>query len=192
MSVRQVRNTAAASLALVCAGLAIAVVAGEEGVSEDELTGGRTTVYATGRTAFSFPAANLSDPERTRFAIGNSFFRRNWVQAPASTRARDGLGPHFIARSCGGCHVQDGRGKPPDFRDGVHNQPVELLLRLSVPGTDAHGGPKPEPVYGDQFANAAVRGVKPEGKITIHIDSIHGHFADGTPYTLHKPVYGFT
>ncbi|MET1115556.1 MAG: di-heme oxidoredictase family protein, partial [Comamonas sp.] len=61
----------------------------------DHLPGGNTTVFATGRNAFSFPAANLSDAERTRFVIGNSFFKRNWVQAPASTTARDGLGPHF-------------------------------------------------------------------------------------------------
>lgn len=40
----------------------------------EELTGGATTVYADGRNAFSFPAANLDDAERTRFAIGNSFF----------------------------------------------------------------------------------------------------------------------
>src|SRR3954453_16585803 len=61
-----------------------------------EKTGGETTVFATGRNAFSFPAANLPDDERTRFVISNSFFRRNWVEAPASTKARDGLGPHFI------------------------------------------------------------------------------------------------
>ncbi|MCW0038731.1 hypothetical protein OIO03_24905, partial [Acinetobacter baumannii] len=58
--------------------------------------GGQTTVHATGRNAFSLPAANLDDAERTRFVIGNSFFKRNWVQAPASTTARDGLGPHFL------------------------------------------------------------------------------------------------
>lgn len=157
-----------------------------------EKTGGETTVYANGRNAFSFPAANLADEERTRFVIGNSFFRRNWVEAPASTTARDGLGPHFIARSCGGCHLQDGRGAPPDLRRGLHPQPVELLVRLSVPGSDAHGGPRPEPVYGDQFNNAAVQGVKPEGKVTLRLEPVRGRFADGTRYTLMKPVYGFT
>jgi CxxC motif-containing protein (DUF1111 family) len=157
-----------------------------------ERTGGATTVWATGKNAFSFPAANLSDAERTRFVIGNSFFKRNWVIAPASTTARDGLGPHFIARSCGACHAMDGRGAPPDFRQGLaHEQPLALLLRLSVPGTDAHGGPRPEPVYGDQFANAAVPGVKPEGEITMRWTPIHGRFADGTPYTLQQPIYGF-
>jgi len=159
-----------------------------------EKTGGEATVFATGRNAFSFPAANLTDEERTRFVIGNSFFRRNWVEAPASTKARDGLGPHFIARSCGGCHVQDGRGEPPEIfnRLGETKDPtVALLIRLSIPGTDAHGGPKHEPVYGDQFNNAAVQGVKPEGRVTLRYDTIKGKFADGTPYALQKPVYGF-
>lgn len=157
-----------------------------------ETPGGATTVWATGKNAFSFPAANLSDAERTRFFIGNSFFRRNWVQAPSSTQARDGLGPHFIARSCGGCHAQDGRGAPPIFQSNAPiSQPVHLLLRLSVPGTDEQGGPKPEPTYGDQFNNAAVHGVKAEGEVTLRWRTLNGRFADGTPYTLRKPLYGF-
>ncbi|MFT3721497.1 di-heme oxidoredictase family protein [Pseudorhodoferax sp.] len=187
---RAARAAWAASALLLGGALALHAGAGEpddDGVA----VGGATTVYATGRNAFSFPAANLDDPERTRFAIGNSFFRRNWVQAPASTKARDGLGPHFIARSCGGCHTQDGRGQPPDFRRGLADQPVGLLLRLSVPGQDEHGGPLPEPVYGDQFLNFAVQGVQPEGRITIRYEDVPGRFADGTRYTLRRPVYGF-
>jgi len=152
-----------------------------------EKTGGETTVFATGRNAFSFPAANLSEEERTRFVIGNSFFKRNWVQAPASTTARDGLGPHFIARSCGGCHLNDGRGEPP----APGNQPVSLLLRLSIPGIGAQGGVVPEPTYGDQFNNFAVRGVKPEGKVSISYREITGRFADGETYTLLAPAYAF-
>jgi CxxC motif-containing protein (DUF1111 family) len=154
-----------------------------------EKPGGQTTVYATGRNAFSFPAANLTDEERTRFAIGNSFFRRNWVEAPSSTTARDGLGPHFITRSCGGCHVQDGRGAPPDVTKG--EQPVGLLMRLSVPGVGNHGGVMPEPIYGDQFNNFAVQNVKPEGKVIVTYKEVKARFVDGTPYTLLQPGYGF-
>jgi CxxC motif-containing protein (DUF1111 family) len=162
------------------------------GDAADERSGGDTTVFADGRNAFSFPFASLDDDERARFAVGNSFFRRNWVEAPASTKARDGLGPHFIARSCGGCHVQDGRGAPPDVRDGRHEAPVGLLMRLSVPGTPATGGGVvPEPVYGDQLNNSAIPGVRPEGRVTIRLEPVHGRFADGTRYTLRRPVYGF-
>jgi len=153
-----------------------------------EKVGGDTTVYATGRNAFSFPAANLTDAEHTRFVIGNSFFKRNWVQAPASTKARDGLGPHFIARSCGGCHVNDGRGAPPQGNE----QAVGLLMRLSLPGVGAHGSVIPEPTYGDQFNNNVVQGVKPEGKVNLTYKDIHGTFADGTPYILQQPQYSFS
>ena len=186
---------AAVTLALVPV---VMVAAGSAVVSDgalvDEKAGGETTVFANGRNAFSFPAANLPDEERTRFVIGNSFFRRNWVEAPASTSARDGLGPHFIARSCGGCHVQDGRGAPPAMARGVNQEPpVALLLRLSVPGTPApREGVRPEPVYGDQFNNAAVQGVKPEGRVTLRSRLVRGRFADGTPYTLRRPVYTFS
>jgi CxxC motif-containing protein (DUF1111 family) len=157
-----------------------------------EKAGGDTTVYADGLNAFSFSSATLTEAERTRFAVGNSFFRRNWVQAPASTTARDGLGPHFIARSCGGCHLQDGRGRPPEPRAGTPEQPVALLMRLSVPGAaDPKLGVHPEPVYGDQFDNAAVQGVQPEGEVTIHYTPVRGRFADGSAYALNQPTYGF-
>lgn len=156
-------------------------------------TAGDATVFADGRNAFSFPAANLPDEERTRFAIGNSFFRRNWVQAPASTTARDGLGPHFIARSCGGCHVQDGRGKPPEILNRLNTeQPVDLLFRISIPGESLRHGVVPEPVYGDQLNNAAIDGVKPEGLVKIQTTPMHGKYPDGTPYVLQKPSYSFT
>jgi CxxC motif-containing protein (DUF1111 family) len=185
---------AAFALGVLTAGVAVGAAALATGAPDPlgEKTGGDTTVYANGRNAFSFPAANLGDEERTRFVIGNSFFRRNWVEAPASTTARDGLGPHFIARSCGGCHVQDGRGAPPDFRRGLADeQPVAMLIRLSVPGTGVHGDPKPEPTYGGQFNNAAIQDVKPEGEVTLRWQALHGRFADGTRYTLQQPVYGF-
>ena len=157
------------------------------GAAVDTRPGGDTTVEVEGRNAFAMPAANLDDAGRARFAIGNSFFRRNWVEAPASTTARDGLGPHFIARSCGGCHASDGRGAPP----AAGAAPVALLMRLSVPGAGPHGAPLPEPSYGEQFTTSATTGVAPEGEVTVAEVPRQGRFTDGTPYTLRQPVYGF-
>ncbi len=152
--------------------------------------GHAATIDDHGRNAFSLPAPALGDAQKTTFVVGNSFFKKAWVEAPASTTARDGLGPHFIARSCGACHTLDGRGAPPEVRDGVNAvQPMELLIRLSVPGRDAHGGPAPEPTYGGQFNNDAIPGVKPEGKVRIRYEEISGRFADGERYTLLKPHY---
>ena len=55
----------------------------------EELPGGDTSVWDQGRNAFSYPAANLSLDRQTPFFIGNSFFKKNWVEAPASTTGRD-------------------------------------------------------------------------------------------------------
>ncbi len=153
---------------------------------DDRRPGGATTVDANGQQAFSFPAANLDDAGRTRFAIGNSFFKRNWVAAPASTKARDGLGPLFIARSCGACHGLDGRGSPPEFKTlgPTDEAPMALLLRLS----NGHG--EPDPIYGDQLQNAALPGVAPEGRITLRWTAIDGRFADGSRYQLKQPHWG--
>lgn len=199
MFIRPKAKRLAPAMGAIALGAAAFALIGHADADPDplgELTGGATTVHTTGKNAFSFPLANLDDAERTRFAIGNSFFKRNWVEAPASTTARDGLGPHFIARSCAGCHVMDGRGAPPDWKKTLGPEPeptVALLFRLSVPGTPApHDGVVPEPTYGDQFNNAGIQGVKAEGTVRIRSTPVHGRFADGTRYTLQQPVYSFT
>ena len=182
------RSVAGALLAAAGLALAAPLRATPDADPLDEQTGGETTAFATGRNALSSALATLSDEEHARFEVGHSFFNRNWVEAPSSTTARDGLGPHFISRACGGCHLLDGRGAPPKPGE----QPVALLMRLSVPGIGTHGGVVPDPVYGDQFDNAAVQGVKPEGRVTISQRALGGRFADGTRYTLMQPRYGFT
>lgn len=152
---------------------------------DEELSGGKTTVHETNRRAFSLPAANMSMDRRGQFAVGHSFFNMPWVEAPASTRARDGLGPHFIGRSCTACHTHDGRAAPPEEGE----QAMGLLLRLSIPGKDKFGAPLPDPVYGGQFNNQAVDGVQSEGNVEVKYTEIQGRFADGTPYRLRKPAY---
>jgi CxxC motif-containing protein (DUF1111 family) len=184
---RQLSCALAAVLGLVSIGFA-AQIDWNKPEPDEESSAGATTVFETNRRAFSLPAANMSIERRSRFAVGHSFFNMPWVEAPASTRIRDGLGPHFMARSCTACHTHDGRAQPPE--DG--EQPMGLLLRLSVPGRNRHGGPLPDPNYGDQFNNQAITGVKPEGKVEIRYEEIPGNFADGEIYSLRKPSYGFT
>ena len=154
--------------------------------TQKALSGGEATVGATSRQAFGQPVPGLSPPQQTQFFVGNSFFNRNWVVAPASTRARDGLGPLFNARSCSTCHRLDGRGRPPRQPD---EQMVSMLLRLSIPGHDAHAGVVPEPRYGDQLNGLAIPGIEPEGRASITYEEIAGHFADGEPYQLRHPTY---
>ncbi len=149
-------------------------------------SGGDTTAFTTTRNAFGLSARNLTNLERRTFAVGNSFFRQNWVTAPASTEARDGLGPTFNALSCSSCHLLDGRGKPPDGPDDGERG---LLLRLSIPGVGTHGGPLPEPVYGGQLQDRAIVDVPIEGTFVILYQEVPGTFDDGEIYSLRNPVY---
>jgi len=135
--------------------LAILLTACDQGPSFTEaepgehLSAGEGTVTKTDQNAFSLPLANLSPSRRLDFSVGNSFFRNPWVIAPASTDARDGLGPLFNTNACQNCHIKDGRGHPPapDAK-----QAVSMLVRLSVPAsaTDAltRSGLVPQPNYG--------------------------------------------
>lgn len=147
-------------------------------------SGGDTTVFDASRNAFSLPARNLTEEHRAPFFVGNSFFNQNWVVAPASTAARDGLGPLFNARSCSTCHFKDGRGRPPEASEPM----ITMLLRISLPGTNAFGGPRPDPVYGDQIQGAAVPGVPPEADVFVEYEPVEGNFEDGERYTLRKPT----
>ena len=149
----------------------------------DEMLGGETTAVSSGSNAFELSARNLSNEERRTFEVGDSFFNQNWVIAPASTTARDGLGPTFNALSCSSCHSHDGRAKPPENDDDPE---PGLLLRLSVPGPD---GPVDEPVYGGQLQDRAILGVLPEGRISIRYEEVPGQYPDGTAYSLRKPAY---
>ncbi|MGF1700785.1 c-type cytochrome [Photobacterium makurazakiensis] len=159
-------------------------------------SGGNTTVKKSGPNAFSLPAANLPLSKRLDFSVGNSFFRNPWVQAPATTDARDGLGPLFNTNGCQNCHIKDGRGHPPEAGD---TNAVSMLVRLSIPAvTDEQkraiitGGVIPDPIYGGQLQDFALSGAKPEGQITITYQELAVTFADGEVVMLRKPTLEIT
>lgn len=151
--------------------------------------GGDTTIATTNRNSFGLAAPNLTNTERRVFEVGDSFFTQNWVTAPASTEARDGLGPTFNAQSCSSCHTLDGRGQPPADADDPERG---LLFRLSVPGVDpTTGAPLPDPEYGGQLQDRGILTVPPEGRFAVSYREVPGTYEDGTPYTLLQPEYFF-
>lgn len=135
-----------------------------------------------GREAFSAPLPGLSRAHRREFHTGNSFFKDNWVAAPATAVNRDGLGPLFHARSCSSCHVNDGRGSPP-LGDVVM---TGLLLRLSA----ADG--TPDAIYGNQLAVRALPGAMPEATVKVTWVESEVKFADGEVVSLRRPEWTVT
>ena len=170
---------------MLVATVVVAGCGGDDLPTLDAALGGDTTRDVTGRNSFSFAAPTLTNEERRTFEIGDSFFTQNWVTAPASTTDRDGLGPTFNAQACSSCHLLDGRGIPAATGQGA----LGLLLRLSLPGENEHGGPLGDPAYGDQLQDRSINGVPPEGEVVITYEEIPGDYADGTPYSLRSPSY---
>ncbi|MGG2396567.1 di-heme oxidoredictase family protein [Pseudomonas sp. SH1-B] len=156
----------------------------------EALSAGAATVRKFDHNAFSQPAANLAPSRRLDFSVGNSFFRNPWVTAPATTTARDGLGPLFNTNACQNCHIKDGRGHPP-AADAL--SAASMLVRLSLPAGAQHAeqlqrqGVVAEPTYGTQLQDMANPGVAPEGKVRVRYSSVPVSFADGTRIELRKP-----
>ncbi len=154
----------------------------------EQYPGGEQSTFNHSENAFGQVAPGLSGSNANYFYTGNSLFNQNWVSAPASTTARDGLGPTLNGKSCSACHFKDGRGHAPNFFDQLS---TGFLIRLSVPGTDANGGPLGDPNYGGQLNDQAILGVAREGQVEVSYTEIQGKYADGTTYSLRKPTYTF-
>ncbi|MCR4266966.1 di-heme oxidoredictase family protein [Nitratireductor sp. ZSWI3] len=155
--------------------------------------GAATSTKRINADAFSHPSANLEFAELQRFLLGNGLFRKDWVSAPSSTQASDGLGPLFNARACQSCHIKDGRGHAPAKID---DPAVSLLVRLSIPPTqeqaaaiaDGRLPAAPEPVYGLQLQDFAVAGLAAEGRVEIAYEDVPVALSGGETVTLRKPA----
>ncbi|WP_375176371.1 di-heme oxidoreductase family protein [Marinobacter mobilis] len=161
-------------------------------VQDSELSGGEGSVRQFDHNAYSLPMANQSMTRRLDFSVGNSFFRNPWVVAPASTDARDGLGPLFNTNSCQGCHIKDGRGHPQDEQ----GPSVSLFLRLAVPADPERDGELlqkhgfvPAPVYGSQLQTAAIPGTLPEAELVVEWQARTEVLDDGSEVSLRTPSY---
>ncbi|MFC3206458.1 di-heme oxidoreductase family protein [Aquamicrobium soli] len=154
--------------------------------------GAGTSKKRADANAFSHPAGNLTFEQRGTFGLGEALFRKLWVSAPSSTQASDGLGPLYNARACDACHVNNGRGHPPEAG------PTSMLLRLARAAGTAEEQAKiaghealnfPDPVYGRQLQELAVPGAAGEGRMAIRYEEQQVTLGDGSVVSLRKPSY---
>ena len=146
-------------------------------------SGGSQTVFDNGAGAFGSVFPNLSASRQEVHEVGDGAFGQTFISAPSLINP--GLGPIFNNVSCTSCHINDGRGKPPVGGEQLSS----LLIRLSIPGTDAHGGPNAAPGFGGQLQQRGIFGVAPEAFMKIEYNEVAYSFADGETYSLRFPTY---
>ncbi len=139
------------------------------------------------------PAPALSERQQEVFLRGRSHFNRPWVIF-GLTGGDWGLGPTFNAERCSACHAGGGRGAPPARGEQLQS----MLVRLSVPGEQVSGAPRPHPHYGDQLQNRALQGqsvetlhayapVPAEAELYLEWEEHSVAFDDGETVRLRKP-----
>lgn len=165
-------------IGLCVCGLAATVIVAQN-LPPLALLGGDNTVFDTSEAAFTNHLPLLTDAQIEDFEEGDELFEQEW-------RGNEGLGPVFNATSCEGCHVEDGRGRPPEFTGETG---TGLLIRLAINQQDATGQTLPDPIYGGQFQDDSTRRTDAEGTLSISYQPIVGAYPDGTQYTLYQPTY---
>jgi CxxC motif-containing protein (DUF1111 family) len=153
------------------------------------LSGGDFTVVDESALAYSLPGPGLDAAQLELFAQGRQEFNQRWVVLPA-IGGKWGRGPTSNAEICIDCHAGNGRGHAPD---SASEPLVSMVVRLSIPGEDDHGGPLPHPNYGDQLQNQGELGRVPaEGDAVIAWSEHEERLADGSSATMRAPKLSFS
>ncbi len=180
-----------------------------QGVDETRARlGGDVSNDDAGNTAYLHPVARLDAKQAELFALGQKMFNNRWAFFWFEN-AEFGRGPTSNAQACTTCHANNGRGLAPataharqtgvdgTVRDHHITVPFEpapnMVIRISLKGADAHGGPRPHPDYGDQLQIFGVKGVVPaEGQFSIEWREQVSTLADGDQVRLRSPVITIT
>lgn len=137
----------------------------------------------TSRNAFAPHKDDVPPELGTAFARGTLMFTTEWIPFNKRNVRFDGLGPVFNQTSCIGCHVNGGRGHPPEPGE----QMDAMIVALSLPGATTDGKPRPHPTYGSQLNDKAIPGVPAEGRVILSYEEVPGAYGDGTAYGLLRP-----
>jgi CxxC motif-containing protein (DUF1111 family) len=147
---------------------------------------------------FEQPVVPLQGDAPARFLAGYEAFHEARAAASGPGSApEDGRGHQADARACAACHVNNGRGRPPQE---AGERPDTMILRISqgareagaAPGTATGAAPLPHPRYGRQFDYHPGPDARVEGRVTVTYRELRGRFPDGEDYALRLPSYGFS
>lgn len=145
-----------------------------------EALGGDMTSDLTNQNAIQAPAPNISSEER-RLQQVNGFvvFHLDFLK-------NTGLGPFFNNRSCGGCHINNGRG--PIRISKKPGGTTTMVLKISRKGLKSDGSPRNVPGLGEQVRDHVLGGLNERASISLRWRYRNRKYPDGTPYQLREPL----
>jgi len=151
----------------------------------------QTQVYTADRSkhALTHVRDDLSVDVEELALLGRSFFKIPWVEAPAATTARDGLGPLFNANTCVSCHEHNGAGGGfLDSGSDLLKVPRSTIVRLHHLD---NGEWLVDPVYGNQLSINGIREVPYEASYHVQIQPAESNQRLNKPHLIFKELnYG--
>ena len=140
--------------------------------------GGDLTSDLPNPLAVQVAAPNVVDPSR-REAQGQGFAPFHSIRTKS-----EGLGPSFINSSCGGCHVNNGRGAATISRS--QSAPSQMVVKVRVPEEAFRASPRPVPGLGTQILDHSVDR-SPTARVKLSWTYLVGQYPGGARYELRKP-----
>lgn len=162
------------------------------------LSGGDGTIpyiYEEPHLYYEQMALNIQESSIQRFLEGRRLFHTDFATGehseggnPIFEEQAGKAGPLVNQAACSGCHINNGRGAPPEPGEGMTTAVVKLFGEEPSPG----GAPSAHPEYGRQLQQEGLGGNPGEGTATVAYTEQEGQFPDGTPYVLRKPTFAFS
>lgn len=166
------------------------------------LGGELTNPFFTGRDALQVPAPFLSVEDRFDQANGFGPFHRKVTKD-------QGLGKFFNNNSCGGCHIENGKG-PARVPFKNKRRQHAMLVKVSLIALDESGNPRLDetgapittaddgsplnvpavgafPTIGEQLQEQALGKRRRRFNVRLRWNRVRGTYPDGTSYKLRKP-----
>ncbi|MBI3235091.1 MAG: c-type cytochrome [Bacteroidetes bacterium] len=153
---------------------------------DERFTADVHTTFDDGNGAYGHVINGLTDRETEFHDLGDEFFGKNFVPYQQNYHA-NGLGPLYNNVSCGGCHLSDGRGRPPLPGEKL----TSMFFKLALPGADAQGFPNKVPGFGIQLQDKSLFGTAQEGEVALSYQENAYTFPDGEVVYLRAPTYSF-
>ena len=144
--------------------------------------GGDLSVNLADRNAIQLTAPNVSDNDRRILQLlGFSHFHKIFSKS-------EGAGERLINPSCGGCHVQNGKGNIKIYdEDNGHGS---MLIKVGQKKRDQFGNHTLIPGLRSQLQTSSESGKKYHSA-KLKWKTVSGRYRDGRRYKLRRPILSF-